>query len=137
MPAAEAELKFVVVGHVPAAVALPAAGVLNVLAERDFAGKALDLRALGAARAEASDHVLLVGRAGNPVALRVRGGIELMSVRASDVLPLPDVVRRPAWLSHLLAPRGIPSVFVLDLARLDESSTAGCPWHAATVHPEI
>ncbi len=137
MPAAEPLLKFVIVGLAPAALALPAAGVLNVLAERDFAGEALDLRALGAANAEATGHVLLVGRSSEPVGLHVSGGITLLSARTSEVLPLPDVVGRPAWLSHVIAPRGVPSVFVLDLARLDASRSAGCPWAAHAVSSEI
>jgi len=137
MPAVEPALKFVVVGLAPAALALPAARVLHVVAERDFEGQALDLRALGAAQADAGGHVLLVGRAGDPVALHVCGGIALLTARASEVLPLPDVVSRPAWLSHVIAPRGLPSVFVLDLARLAASRSAGCPWAAHAVHPEI
>lgn len=137
MPGAEPLLKFVVVGLAPAALALPAAAVRSVVSDRDFAGEALDLRALGAARDDAGGHVLLVGRAGDPVGLHVRGGIALLSARASEVLPLPDVVGRPAWLSHVIAPRGVPSVFVLDLARLDASRSAGCPWAAHAVHPEI
>jgi len=137
MPAAEPLLKFLVVGLAPAALALPASSVLNVLTEGDFAGHALDLRALGTAGGEAVCHVLLVGRARDPVGLHVRGSISLLSARAGEVLPLPDVVSRPAWLSHVIAPRGVPSLFVLDLARLDESRSAGCPWVAHAVHPEI
>lgn len=137
MPAVEPLLKFVVVGRAPAALALPAAGVLNVLAERDFSGEALDLRALGAAQDAGGGHVLLVGRERDPVGLHVRGGIALLSARSGEVLPLPDVVARRAWLSHVIAPRGVPSVFVLDLARLDDSRSAGCPWVAHAVHPEI
>jgi hypothetical protein len=136
MPAAERWLEFVVVGRAPAALALPAAGVRNVLTERQFSGTALDLRALGAAKTDAGGHVLFVGDARAPVGLHVRGGIELLKVRASDVLPLPDVVGGPAWLSHVIAPRGVPSLFVLDLARLDASRSAGCPWDAHAVHPE-
>src|SRR4051812_13002921 len=57
---AERMLDFLVVGAAPASVAIPAAAVLNVLAEREFTGTALDLRALGAASAGSSGHVLLV-----------------------------------------------------------------------------
>ena len=133
---AERTLKFVVVGAAPAAVAIPAAAVLNVLAERDFTGTALDLRVLGAASADASGHVLLVRGTAAPIGLRVRGGLDLLSARAAEVLALPPLVGRVAWMSHLIAPRGVPLVFVLDLARLDESHTVGCPWEAHTVEPE-
>ena len=133
---AERTLKFVVVGAAPAAVAIPAAAVLNVLAERDFTGTALDLRALGAASTDAGGHVLLVRASSAPIGLRVRGGLDLLSVREADVLALPPLVGRVAWMSHLIAPRGVPLVFVLDLARLDESHTVGCPWEAHTVEPE-
>lgn len=137
MPEAERTLKFVVVGHAPCALAIPAGAVRNVLAERDFAGSALDLRELGAAKADASDHVLQVGAGGGPVSLRVRGGLELVTVREKEVLPLPDVVARPAWLSHLIAPKGVPLVFVLDLARLADSRAGACPFDARAVEPEI
>ena len=133
---AERTLKFVVVGAAPAAVAIPAAAVANVLAERDFAGTALDLRELGAASVDASGHVLLVRGAGLPIALRVRGGLDLLSAREADVLPLPPLLGRSAWMSHLIAPRGVPLVFVLDLARLDEPHTVDCPWEAHTLEPE-
>jgi hypothetical protein len=132
----ERTLKFVVVGAAPAAVAIPANAVLNVLAERDFAGTALDLRPLGAASADASGHVLLVRGAGAPIGLHVRGGLDLLSARETEVLPLPPVLGRSAWMSHLIAPRGVPLVFVLDLARLDEPHTVDCPWEAHTVEPE-
>ena len=134
MPEAERTLKFVVVGHAPRAIAIPAAAVRNVLADRDFAGSALDLRGLGAAPGDAPDHVLELG-AGAP-RLRVRGALELVTVRAQEVLPLPDVVARSAWLSHLIAPQGVPLVFVLDLARLAESGSTGCPFAADSVDPE-
>jgi hypothetical protein len=133
---AERTLKFVVVGAAPEAVAIPAAAVLNVLAERDFTGTALDLRALGAASAEASGHVLFVRGSGAPIGLRVRGGLDLLSAREAEVLPLPPLVGRCAWMSHLIAPRGVPLMFVLDLERLDQSHTVGCPWEAHTVEPE-
>src|SRR5688572_19339825 len=133
---AEQTIKYVVVGAAPAAIAIPASGVRSVLRERDFSGTALDWRELGAANADASGHVLLVGRAAEPIGLHVRGGLELLSVRSSEVLPLPDLIGRPAWLSHLIARRGVPLVFVLDLERLDASRAAGCPWEAHAVGPE-
>jgi len=132
----ERMLEFVVVGAAPAAVAIPAAEVLNVLAERDFTGTALDLRSLGSASDDASEHVLVVRSSGAPIHLRVRGGLDLLRARAAEVLALPPLVGRVAWMSHLIAPRGVPLVFVLDLARLDESHTVGCPWEAHTVEPE-
>jgi len=85
---AERTLKFVVVGAAPEAVAIPAGAVLNVLSERDFSGSALDLRALGAASDDASGHVLLVAGEGAPIALRVRGGLDLLSARETEVLRL-------------------------------------------------
>jgi hypothetical protein len=133
---AEPTLKFVVVGAAPAAVAIPAAAVLNVLAERDFTGTAFDLRALGADSTDATGHVLLVRGADAAIALRVRGELDLLSARETEVLPLPPLVGRCAWMSHLIAPRGVPLVFVLDLARLDESHTVGCPWEVHSVEPE-
>jgi len=135
MPA-ERMLQFVVVGAAPAAVAIPAAAVSNVLAERDFTGTALDLRELGTQRADAGGHVLLVRGAGAPIALRVRGELDLLSARETEVLPLPPSLGHAAWMSHLIAPRGIPLVLVLDLARLDESHTVGCPWESHSVEPE-
>jgi len=136
MPAAERTLKFVIVGQAPRALAIPAAAVQSVLAERDFAGSALDLRELGAADPDAADHVLEVGAGARSLRLRVRGGLELVAVGEKEVLPLPDVVAQPAWLSHLIAPQGVPLVFVLDLARLGEFGTAGCPFAAHAVEPE-
>jgi hypothetical protein len=136
MPEAERTLKFVVVGHAPRALAIPATAVRNVLADRDFAGPALDLRELGGGQTDAGDRVLEVGLRSPPVRLRVRGGLELMTVREKEVLPLPTVVARPAWLSHLIAPQGVPLVFVLDLARIAESGTTGCPLAADSVEPE-
>ena len=133
---AERTLKFVVVGAAPEAVAIPAGAVLNVLSERDFSGSALDLRALGAASDDASGHVLLGAGEGAPIALRVRGGLDLLSARETEVLPLPPLLGRSAWMSHLIAPRGVPLLFVLDLARLEEAHTVDCPWQAHTVEPE-
>jgi len=59
-----------------------------------------------------------------------------LSARETEVLPLPPSLGHAAWMSHLIAPRGIPLVLVLDLARLDESHTLGCPWESHSVEPE-
>jgi len=138
MAAADPQLKFVVVGAPPRALAISAESVRRVLPGHDFSGVALDLTLEDEAPApDSSEHVLFVGPAGAAVALRIRGELELLTVRSSEVLPLPALVGRPARLSHVIAPRGVPLMFVLDLSRLDESPTAGSPWQARSVQPEI
>jgi hypothetical protein len=47
----------------------------------------------------------------------------MLTLEASAVLPLPAILRQSSGLSHLIAPRGVPLMFVLDLARLEAART--------------
>ncbi len=127
------ELTFVVAGEPPSAVAVAADRVRAIVALTSFAGAPLDLRPLSSgAAAEDATHVLVVQRGDDELGLCVSGRLKLLTLGASAVLPLPDVVGRRAGLSHLLAPRGVPLMFVLDLARLETPGNEPWPQCAAT-----
>jgi hypothetical protein len=122
----EGQLTFVVAGTPPAALAVAADRVRTIVPATAFAGPALRLNLpVPSASADADSRVLVLRRVGDDVGLRVNGELSMLTLEASAVLPLPEIVRSPSGLSHVLAPRGVPLVFVLDLARLDEAGTAG------------
>lgn len=124
---AEAALTFVVAGAPPRELAIAAEQVRSILPAVSYAGRQLDLRPLlPASPADDGAHVLVVERAGKDVGLCVSGQLRMLTLAASAVLAVPAVLGNPSGLSHLLAPQGVPLMFVLDLARLDE--TADCPW---------
>ena len=126
MAASERELLFVVAGEPPAAVAVAAHAVRSVVPERDFSGNLLDLLPGGTHGANPEHHVLVLGKT-QELGLRVSGELSLLKVPPSAVLPLPDVVAAPTRLSHVIAPRGVPLMFVLDLARLEDSRAGASP----------
>ena len=131
----EAELTFVVAGALPRALAIAAERVRSIVPAGRYAGIQLDLRALlPAAPPDDGTHVLVVRREGNDVGLCVNGHLRMLTLAASAVLAVPAVLGGAAGLSHLLAPQGVPLMFVLDLACLDE--TARCPWPTRAVATE-
>jgi len=126
----EAELTFVVAGAPPRALAIAAERVRSIVPAGSYPGIQLDLRPLlPAAPPDDGTHVLVVRGEGNEVGLCVNGHLRMLTLAASAVLAVPAVLGGAAGLSHLLAPQGVPLMFVLDLARLDE--TAHCPWPRA------
>lgn len=119
------ELTFLVAGKPPGALAIAAARVRSILPAASFSGNALDLRPfLVAAASDDAAHVLLLAQGADELALGVSGHLTLLTLEASAVLPLPRVLRQSSGMSHLLAPRGVPLMFVLDLARLDGAQTS-------------
>jgi hypothetical protein len=137
MPTTEGELTFVVAGTPPAALAVAADRVRSILPAASFAGKALDLQPfLAAATSDDATHVLVLGRAEGEFGLSVRGHLRMLTLGASDVLPLPPVLRQSSGLSHLIAPRGVPLMFVLDLARLDTAKTLRGSWETGAAATE-
>jgi len=123
----EAELTFVVAGAPPQALAIAADRVRSIVPAVAFAGTQLDLRPLlPAAPPDDGAHVLVVRRDSSEVGLCVSGNLRMLTLAASSVLAIPGLLGEPSGLSHLLAPQGVPLMFVLDLARLDE--TTHCPW---------
>jgi hypothetical protein len=123
----EAELSFVVAGAPPKALAIAAERVRSILPAVSYAGPQLDLRPLlPATPPDDATLVLVVRREGDDVGLCVSGHLRVLTLAASAVLAVPAVLGGASGLSHLLAPQGVPLMFVLDLARLDE--TAHCPW---------
>ncbi|HYQ42605.1 MAG TPA: hypothetical protein VER11_11580 [Polyangiaceae bacterium] len=123
----DAELTFVVAGAPPQALAIAAERVRSIVPALAFAGRQLDLRSLlPMAPLDDGTHVLVVRGESSDVGLCVSGNLRMLTLAANAVLAVPAVLGEPSGLSHLLAPQGVPLMFVLDLARLDE--TAHCPW---------
>jgi len=118
------ELTFVVAGKPPSAVAVAAARVRSIVPATSFSGEALDLALFSATDAADAAHVLLLGHGSDELALSVKGHLTLLTLEASAVLPLPRLLRQSSGMSHLLAPRGVPLMFVLDLARLESAKTS-------------
>jgi len=132
---AAAELTFVVAGAPPQALAIAAERVRSIVPAPAYAGTPFDLRAfLPAAPEEDGTHVLVVRRDDQDVGLCVSGHLRMLTLAASAVLAVPAVLGEASGLSHLLAPQGVPLMFVIDLARLDE--TAHCPWPTRTLAME-
>jgi hypothetical protein len=124
MPTTEGELTFVVLGTPPTALAVAAGRVRSILPAASFAGKTLDLQPfLSAAPDEGATHVLVLGRAEGELGLSVKGHLRMLTLEASAVLPLPAILQQSSGLSHLIAPRGVPLMFVLDLARLETAKS--------------
>jgi hypothetical protein len=137
MATTDGQLTFLVAGEPPSALAVAADRVRAIVSRAVFVGDPLDLRPLlPAAPPDEGTHVLVVRRDADDVGLCVSGRLKLLTVAVNAVLPLPDVVGRAAGLSHLLAPRGVPLVFVLDLARLDATRPERCPWRTQSVATE-
>jgi hypothetical protein len=133
----DGELTFVVAGEPPSALAVAADRVREIVPCGVFSGIALDLRPLlPDVPLEDDTHVLVVRREPGDVGLCVRGRLKMLTLAANAVLPLPAVVGQRAGLSHLIAPRGVPLMFVLDLTRLDDAETGACPWQAGAVATE-
>jgi hypothetical protein len=125
MTTTDGELTFVVIGEPPAAFAVAAARVRTVLPAASFSGQVLDLATFSAVGAsDEAAHVLLLGAGADELALGVKGHLSLLTLEASAVLPLPPLLQGSSGMSHLLAPRGVPLMFVLDLARLDRAGTS-------------
>jgi hypothetical protein len=119
------ELTFLVVGKPPTALAVAATRVRSILPAASFSGDALDLTPLLPGDAsEDGTHVLVLGQGADELALSVNGHLSLLTLEASAVLPLPPVLEQSSGMSHLLAPRGVPLMFVLDLARLARAKTS-------------
>jgi hypothetical protein len=133
--AAEGGVTFVVAGTPPHALAVSAARVARIALPHEFPGRLLDVASFFAHDADDGErHVLVVSTRGEGVGICVSGHVRVQRVLTTDVLPLPAVIAEPAWLSHLVTLRGVPWMFVLDLARLDAPEGAPCPWetHAET-----
>ena len=137
MTTTESELTFVVAGAPPLALAVAADRVRSILPAAAFSGKALDLASfLPAGTSDDAGHVLVLGQGAGELGLSVRGHLRMLTLEASAVLPLPPVLRQSSGLSHLLAPRGVPLMFVLDLARLDATKTLRGPSEARAAATE-
>jgi len=130
-----AELTFVVAGAPPQALAISADRVRSIVPADSYAGSQLDLCPLLPEPSPGDGrHVLVVRRDGTDVGLCVSGQLRMLTVAASAVLALPASLGLPSGLSHLLAPQGVPLMFVIDLTRLDE--TGHCPWQVRAVATE-
>lgn len=130
----EPKLTFVVAGAPPSALAIAAERVRAIVPAVGYAGRQLDLRGLLPVAPDDASHVLVVRREGREVGLCVNGHLRMLTLAASAVLAVPTLLGGPSGLSHLLAPQGVPLMFVLDLARIDE--TAHCPWPTRAVATE-
>lgn len=131
MATTETGLSFVVAGSAPSALAVAADRVRAIVPATEFSGTALDLQPfLPTFEREAADHVLVLSHGTEALGLRVKAQLQMLTLETGAVLPLPAVLRRSSGLSHLIAPRGVPLMFVLDLARLDATKTLRGPWEA-------
>jgi hypothetical protein len=129
------ERTFVVAGNPPRALAIAAERVRSIVPADAFAGTQLDLCSLLPEPPPGDGtHVLVVRGHSADVGLCVSGPLCMLTLAASAVLSLPAVLGSPSGLSHLLAPQGVPLMFVIDLTRLDE--TGHCPWQARAVATE-
>jgi hypothetical protein len=137
MTKTEGELTFVVAGAPPAALAVAAERVRAILPAAEFRGEALDLAAFWPNDAnDDAAHVLVLGQGVGELGISVRGHLRMLTLEPSAVLPLPAVLRQSSGLSHLIAPRGVPLMFVLDLARLERAKTLRGPAEARAAATE-
>jgi hypothetical protein len=130
MAGPEGEVAFVVAGAPPCAVAVGAEHVRRIAPEHSFTGeRVVDLRSLGArgehASGEGAGHVLVVGKQPNEIGLLVRGRIQFLVVRKSEILLLPAPIQHPSQMSHVIVSGGVPQIPVVDLARLEQSTAGG------------
>jgi hypothetical protein len=126
MAGREGEVAFVVAGAPPSAVAVGAEHVRRIAPEHSFTGeRVVDLRAFGAEAEHGgagASHVLVVGTQSDEVGLLVRGRIQFLVVRESEILLLPVPLQHPSRMSHVIVSGGVPSIPVVDLARLERST---------------